>query len=109
MGNLDTTASIGRIDAAARAQSLGQTPDEVPPVQHGNIVVDAISWPTRILMCAVILGNLSLGAWLAQRSDFSQVRPQGSSLDSIQGGELAAHPTSSASDLQAVAHRHTGP
>ncbi len=70
------TMSMNAIDAADTAE---QQVSRGAPVakRHGNIVVDAISWPTRILMAGVIAVNLTLGVWFVQRADYSRVQPQG--------------------------------
>lgn len=83
MGESATYQSIGRVDSegrrgAAAAPANGREKGSGEGAKsHGDIVVEAISGPMRVLMAGVIVVNLTLGAWWIQRSDFSEVRPQG--------------------------------
>ncbi len=103
MGNTNNQPHIGWNGAVAAPESSTQ--------QHGDIVVEAISWPTRILMGAVIVVNLSLGIWLAQRSDFSQVQPQGAAPAAALDGldDLVVETGRDTLSLQAAANAPEGP
>ncbi|MEM8710631.1 MAG: hypothetical protein AAGG01_06740 [Planctomycetota bacterium] len=50
-------------------------------VSHGDAVIEALSAPTRLMIAAVLIVNLSLGLWLVRSSDFTGVQPQGASVD----------------------------
>lgn len=56
---------------------LASPPGEAAPTPHGDVVLEALSVPARMLIAGVILANLTLGAVLIAGSDFSEVRPQG--------------------------------
>lgn len=43
----------------------------------GDVVVEALTGPVRLLIAGVLLANLTLGAWFVGQSDFSGVKPQG--------------------------------
>lgn len=82
MGEQDHIQASLSIAAAGRG-----TAAHLPPAKktHGDIVVDAITGPTRVLIAAVITVNLSIGAFWIERADFSAVKPQGSGVEAPAG------------------------
>lgn len=55
---------------------MGASGDPTGDTTHGDVVVEALSRPVRILIGAVLLTNLTLGAWFVSRSDFSGLMPK---------------------------------
>ena len=69
MGNTESRKSVGTIDGLALS--------ETTTLSQGDVVIAALSPRMRILIAGVVLANLTLGAWLMDRSDFSALKPQG--------------------------------
>ena len=76
MENTEHIQPMGAIDLLSQREAKGR--DKEGSASHGDVVVEALSGPVRILIAGVVLANLSLGAWFVSRSDFSTVRPQSS-------------------------------
>ncbi|QDV09818.1 hypothetical protein Poly30_53780 [Planctomycetes bacterium Poly30] len=74
MGKQPHITPIGSTDSAGSSVAVALPPGEKA---HGDIVVEAISGRTRLLIAAVMSVNLMLGLWLISRADFSQFSPQG--------------------------------
>ena len=75
MGNTNIMRPIGAMDRLAH-QEVRPSASTSGSASHGDVVVEALSVPVRFLIGAVLVTNLSLGAWLLHRSDFSELEPQ---------------------------------
>ncbi len=76
MGNTHITQSVGAVDQLGQLPAQGDGAERVGS-SHGDVVVEALSHPVRVLIAGVLLANLALGVWLVARSDFSGLQPQG--------------------------------
>lgn len=76
----------GRKDVDSTIQTRGQGPAGVRrgDGSHGDAVIDALTAPTRLMIAAVLIINLSLGFWLVRSSDFTEVQPQGANLEALE-------------------------